>query len=81
MKQTGLAGGHLLFFVLLVLLLLAATAATSREAGGRLLLKVYNEPCPALLLVPLEASEVGRIELIIRLSTQVSNQSHRMTPL
>ena len=32
-----------------------------------LLLLMHNEPCPTLFLVPLEASEVGLVELIVRL--------------
>jgi hypothetical protein len=49
----------------LVLLLLAAATATTGLPG--ILLQVHNEPCPRLLLVPLEASEVGLVELVIGL--------------
>lgn len=61
--------GHLLF--VLGLLLLLATAA-GRHCRARLLLQVDNEPCPALLLVPLETSEVGLVKLIVRLGQSVS---------
>jgi hypothetical protein len=32
---------------------------------------VHNEPCPGLLLVPLEASEVGLFQLVVRLERSV----------
>lgn len=35
--------------------------------GGVLLLLVHDQPCPGLVLVPLEASEVGVLKFIISL--------------
>lgn len=37
--------------------------------GGVLLLLVDDQPCPALVLVPLEASEVGLVQFVIRLGS------------
>lgn len=55
----------LLLFVLALLLLLA-TAAT--ESGGSgFLLQVNNQPRPGLFLIPLEASQVWVVELIVGL--------------
>jgi hypothetical protein len=33
------------------------------------LLLVHNQTCPALILVPLEASEVGLVQFVIRLAS------------
>jgi hypothetical protein len=55
----------LLFGLVLVLLLLAATA----EAGlACVLAQVHDQPCPRLLLVPLESCEVGQVKLVIGLA-------------
>lgn len=54
------------FFLCLLLGLFAAGLL-----GGVLLLLVNDQPCPALFLVPLEASEVGFFQFVIRL-TQIS---------
>lgn len=63
----------LLLFVL-VLLLLLATAAT--ESGGSgFLLQMNNQPRPGLLLIPLEASQVWVVELIIGLCGSVMSVS------
>jgi hypothetical protein len=62
--DSRVGGGYLL--VLLLVLLLLATA-TSEPGRGRLLLKVNNKSRPGLLLVPLKASEVGLVELVIGL--------------
>lgn len=63
----------LLLFVL-VLLLLLATAAT-KSGGSGFLLQVNNQPRPGLFLIPLEASQVWVVELIIGLCGSVMSVS------
>lgn len=54
---------HLCLVLVLLLGLLAAGLFGDRADGGL----VDDEACPALLLVPLEASEVGLVQFVIRL--------------
>jgi hypothetical protein len=63
LKRRQFPRGYLL--VVFLALLLLATAATN---GARILGLVDLQPCPALLLVPLEALEVGKLELVIGLT-------------
>jgi hypothetical protein len=61
-----------LLVVFLALLLLTTAAAN----GTGILGLVHLQPCPALLLVPFEAFEVRKLELVISL-TNVSVTWHR----
>lgn len=58
-----------LCFVLVLLLGLLAAGFFGDCAGAGL---VDDEACPALLLVPLEAGEVGLLQFVIGLSRSVS---------
>lgn len=58
---------HLCLFLVLLLGLLAAGLLGNRADGGL----VNDEACPALLLVPLEASEVGFVQFVIGLGALV----------
>ena len=51
----------------MAVLLFLLAFLTLRLGRGRVLGEVHHEPRPRLLLVPLESSEVGLIELIIGL--------------
>lgn len=55
--------GNLCLFLGLLLGLLAWLLCLS------FLLLVHNQTCPALILVPLEASEVGLVQFVIRLAS------------
>lgn len=58
-------------YLCLVLLLLGLLAGC---CGRAVLGLMDDEACPALLLVPLEASEVGLIQFIIGLKGTVSSE-------
>lgn len=63
--RLGVRRASLLF--LLVLLLLALLGAARWEGGGRLGAEMDDQASPGLLLIPLKASEVGLLELVIGL--------------
>lgn len=62
-RLEGAVISHLCLVLVLLLGLLAAGLFGDRADGGL----VDDEACPALLLVPLEASEVGLVQFIIGL--------------
>lgn len=59
--------GENLFLLLVLLLLLAAGTATRGHGAGGLVLEVDNQACPGLFLVPLKASQVWLLKLVISL--------------